>query len=69
MKIELVDIIHLIQRCFYVDTADVERMGTKELKDSDYCNEEEYKSFLDELSTFKYVAVNKDTRNEKSLNV
>ena len=49
----------------YVDPADVERMGTKELKDSDYCNEEEYKSFLDELSTFKYVAVNKDTPKRK----
>ena len=49
----------------YVDPADVERMGTKELKDSDYCNEEEYKSHLDELSTFKYVAVNKDTPKRK----
>ena len=49
----------------YVDPADVEKMGTKELKDSDYCNEEEYKSYLDELSTFKYVVVNKDTPKRK----
>ena len=36
-------------------------MGTKELKETDFNNEEEFKLYLDDLATFKYVRVNKDT--------
>lgn len=45
----------------YVDPEDVERMGTTELKETDFNNEEEFKLYLDDLATFKYVRVNKDT--------
>lgn len=45
----------------FEDPNDVERLGTKTLKDADYTNEEEFKLYLDDLATFKYVYVDKDT--------
>lgn len=39
----------------------VERIGTKTVKETDFTNEEDFKLYLDDLATFKYVSVNKDT--------
>ena len=43
------------------DPEDVTRMGTKRLKDKEYNNEEEFCLYLDDLSTFKYFIIDKDT--------
>lgn len=45
----------------FIDPKDVSRIGTKTLKEEDYSNEEEFKLYLDDLSTFKYFNIDKDT--------
>lgn len=43
------------------DPKDVTRMGTKTLKEKEYTNEEEFSLYLDDLSTFKYFTIDKNT--------
>lgn len=45
---------------FAIDES-TERMGTKTIKETDFTNEEDFKLYLDDLATFKYVSINKDT--------
>ena len=43
------------------DPKEVTRMGTKTLKEKEYTNEEEFSLYLDELSTFKYFNIDRNT--------
>lgn len=45
----------------FTDPQDVKRLGTKTLKEAEYSNEEEFKLYLDDLATFKYFTVDKNT--------
>ena len=39
----------------------IERIGTKKIKETDFTNEEEFKLYLADLATYKYVSIDKDT--------
>ena len=45
----------------YSDPKDVTRMGTKIIKEGEYNNEDEFSSYLDDLATFKYFNIDKNT--------
>ena len=45
----------------FIDPQDVKRMGTKILKEGEYNSEEEFELYLDDLATFKYFTVDKNT--------
>ena len=45
----------------FVNQEDVNRMGTKTLKEGDYNSEQEFESYIDDLATFKYFTVDKNT--------
>jgi hypothetical protein len=44
---------------------DIEKTGIKKLNINDYNNEDEFKLYMEDLATFKYVEINKDTPKNK----
>tara|TARA_B100000282_G_scaffold293471_1_gene268855 strand:- start:1892 stop:3454 length:1563 start_codon:yes stop_codon:yes gene_type:complete len=45
----------------FIEPQDVTREGTKTLKELDYSNEEDFKLYLNDLSTYKYFNIDKNT--------